>query len=216
MQQEYYYEMLKYKPILFKKLMDKFLFLHKNHPQSQIDFEGKNFDFLKKNTEIVNYLKADSFEFSWDYTTDEQIFTLLSKEELINLAYLFGTCMHAKEISLILKKEELFALKNLIGDDLYKYALEKGQYKAQNLAHNFALFDQDLNIIERIKLHGQEALYILSANWPEEEKQKLPKLSELESEALSKLNDMQKRSLISSLKKILIKDITSEWQQCLD
>ncbi len=216
MQQEYFYEMLKYKPILFKKLMDKYTSMYENQPQLKIDYDGKDFDFLNKNTEILNYLKLDKFDFAWDYSSDEQVFTLLSQDELVNLAYLFGTCMHAREIALILMKEELFALKSLIGEDLYKYALEKGQFKAQNLAHDFALFDQDLNIIERIKLHGQEALLLLSMNWTEEEKQKIPKLSELQSKDIARLTDKQKRNLISALKKILIKDITSEWQQCLD
>ncbi len=216
MRQEYFYEMLKYKPLLFKKLVAKFNHAHKDTANIEVKFENNSFDFLSQNFDILDYLNLNTFDFSWDYSTNEKIFTLLSKKELTMLAYYFGTCMHANEISLIITKEELHFLKQEISEKLYVYALEKGQYRAQNLAKIVSSFSQDLSILDKIKLHGQEALTLLAENWTEEEKAKLPKLSQAKCPEIQNLNDRQKSNLINTLKKILIKDITSEWQQCLD
>ncbi len=229
MHQDFFYEMLKYKPLLYKKILKEFSQESKKYEEdffeNSSDFlfsknaEKQNLVFLLENPKIKQYLSKAKNDFSWDYTHEEKRLTLLSKKELEKLALYFGTSIHAQEIAHTVHKEKLLPLKNDLGDELYVYALERGQYMLLQLADILSKFDKDLALVERVKLHGQVALKIITSSWSDKEKEKLPLLIQKESQMEKdgfKFSENELHAIYFALKKILIKEITSEWQQCLD
>ncbi len=213
MQKEFFYDLIKYKPLLYKKIVNEYSKKEARQSSNEIT-EG--FDFLRENSQIKHFLNPEPIDFTWDYISEEQRLALLDEKELEKLAYYFGLSLHGRHVAKIILKDEVLSLKKELGEELYAFAVEKGQYTLLQLAELFSSFDTKLSLYERICLHGQEALKSVSHSWSEEQKQKLPKISTHVSQDMSKLSQKQLDTIFFALKKILIKEITSEWQQCLD
>ncbi len=228
MQQDFFYEIIKYKPLLFSKLLQAFNQAYTQSLQSfqcqglpqdctfllnHIDIKKYLFKNSQNNESISSEKNSDIIDFSWNYAKNEKRLALLKKEELEKLSLLMGICLHAKEIAHIVTRDELLALKQEIGQENYVFALERGQYRLHKLAEVFAPFDAHLPLTERIKIHGQACLLTVASHWSSREKEKLPAL---ETQSAHSLSPKQQEAVFFALKKILITEITSEWQQCLD
>lgn len=213
MDKNFFYEIIKYKPLLFKKMISEFYTVYN---KAQMDDKYKGVDFLFKNSQIKNFLHSRHTDFSWDYTQEEKRLSLLTKNELEELAFTLGLCVHSKEIVHTVLKEEVLSLKSELGEEFYLFTLERGQFRLNQLATLFKDADTHLPLIERVKLHGQICIQEIAVFWSDEEKEKLPNLTNAQSNVITNISEKQKQMILFAVKKILINDITSEWKQCLD
>ncbi len=217
MQKDFFYEIIKYKPLLFKKIITNYQEQKLIEPLNKT-FEG--YEFLLKNPRIKEKLLSEqssfSLDYNWDFTSENKRLALLSKEELSKLALVFGLCLHAKEIAQTLSKDTIQAIKNELSIEMYTFALERGQYRIPYLSEIFSQKNLQFSLLERIKLHGQLCVSFLADSWSEEEKEKLPSLITLQNTDQTHFSSQEIERILSALKKILTTEITKEWLQCLD
>ncbi len=154
----------------------------------------------------------------WDYAEESRRLALLDAETLAALSLVAGVALHAPEIARVLRREELLNLRAGIGEDLYRYALCRGQYQLGTVRRLFAQLDLSFPLAERCALHGSMATRLVAARWPEELAKRvflaLPPLPE--GREVPAFSEAEVREVWIALKKLLLKEVAPSWAPCFD
>ncbi|MBR5998026.1 MAG: sulfate adenylyltransferase, partial [Deltaproteobacteria bacterium] len=65
----------------------------------------------------------------WDFTEESRRLALLDAANLKKLQKLFSVAVHAEEIAKIIVQAEVLAIRDSLGEDIYDYAMYRGQYQ---------------------------------------------------------------------------------------
>lgn len=154
----------------------------------------------------------------WDYAEESRRLALLEMDTLGALCLVAGVALHAPEIARVLRREEVRALRRDIGEDLYHYALCRGQYQIGGVRRLFTELHPALPLAERCALHGSMAPRLVASRWPVELGErffsKLPPLPE--GVELPALEEKEIREVWFALKKLLLKEVAPSWASCFD
>ena len=102
----------------------------------------------------------------WDFTDESRRLAFLSAEELERLGKVFGVCVHAAELARIITREPVLALREALGEPLYRYGIQRGQYQLGSVRQFFLSRDVREPLLERMQRHGRLAIAICRAPWP--------------------------------------------------
>jgi len=165
-------------------------------------------------------LGVRQFSSFWDFGEESRRLALLGEAELTALARVTGVALHAPDIARVLRREDQTALREALGENLYRYALYRGQYQLGSVRRLFAERDHHLPLAERCVLHGRLALRLVAASWPQELEQ--PFCARIEGLFLEPLSGEcvltagETREIWLALKKLLIKEVEPSWAPCFD
>ena len=149
-----------------------------------------------------------------DFSEERRRLALLDKETLSSLALTYGACIYAQEISRLIKRDEVAALRGLLGAH-YEYALSRGRFQMRQAGDYFASFMPRAPLPERVAEAGFAALRLCLADWPEALfRLAAPRLPG----ALRLPADNESAPLLpvfwADLKKLLITQVNPRWQSC--
>lgn len=155
----------------------------------------------------------------WDFADETKRLALMDSPALQKLALLLGTAAHAGEISRIIDRQTVLALRADLGLSLYFYAIKRGNFQLPFLKTFFAGKDTELSLTEKVHKHGIQTLACCTLSWQKELKarfcqnheQSLPDLPRYIGEQ-QELPPEQARLLWFSVKKILIQEVDGTWQ----
>ncbi|MBQ7607720.1 MAG: SctK family type III secretion system sorting platform protein [Desulfovibrionaceae bacterium] len=111
---------------------------------------------------------ASTSSFYWDFSEESTRIALLSDSLLHALSRVAGVTLNAKALASCIVRDEQRALRATIGDDLYQYAIQRGQYLVGEAEGIMDRYDQKEPLATRIERHGLRALWFLSRPWPAE------------------------------------------------
>ncbi len=161
---------------------------------------------------------VDGKEPFWDFAEESRRLALLDGQSVRNLACIAGVALHAPEAAHTVLRDERIALRQSLGEDLYRYALYRGQYQLGNVRRFFRGMDADLPLAARCARHGGTALRLVAGLWPGALVQRfLPLLPPSAGERpLPDLEENEIREIWSALKKLLLKEVVPAWAPCFD
>lgn len=155
----------------------------------------------------------------WDFADETKRLALMNSTDLQMLALLTGTSVHAEEISRTIEKNAVLALRSDLGTQLYSYALKRGTFQTKFLKTFFAHKDNTLSLLQKIRKHGEQAIAYCTYTWQDElteifcktHEQTMPDLLHYIEEKAD-IPPEQSRMLWFSVKKLLIQELDSTWQ----
>ena len=65
----------------------------------------------------------------WDFADESRRLAFVGAEEAERLGLTFGVCVHAPELARIIAREQVLALREELGESLYRYGIQRGQYQ---------------------------------------------------------------------------------------
>ena len=137
----------------------------------------------------------------------------LSAEELERLGKVFGVCVHAAELARIITREPVLALREALGEPLYRYGIQRGQYQLGSVRQFFLSRDVREPLLERMQRHGRLAIAICRAPWPTALKERAAENLE---DAPPSVSPAVQRAVWFGLKKLLLKEVAPQWAPCFD
>ena len=166
----------------------------------------------------------------WDFSDESCRLALLSETEVRNLGLTFSAAVFAEEMALVLDREQVVALRTLLGEDIFNYAIRRGRYQIGSLRPFLIEAMPEAGLLQRIQLLAAAVLYSISRNWPEELRNiwagKLSKAGMLAASSkneaeqaggiLPPLRAEQRRILWFTLKKLLLREAAPQWAPCFD
>ena len=165
----------------------------------------------------------------WDFSEESCRLVLLSETEVRNLALTLSAAVFAEEMALVLDRAQVVELRNLLGDEIFNYAIRRGRYQRGSLRPFLIEAMPPASLPQKIQLLAAAVMHGISRNWPEElRKVWAEKLSKagmanvpLGSEASSSdilpiLRAEQRRILWFTLKKLLLREAAPQWAPCFD
>jgi len=149
-----------------------------------------------------------------DFREERRRLALPGKQTLSDLALAYGACIYAQEVARLIKREEVAAMRALLGAQ-YEYALAGGRFQMRQAADRFSSFMPGAPLPQRMAEAGFTALRVCIADWPEELfRLAAPRLPA----ALRRRTDngaVPLRSLFwADLKKLLLTRVEPRWQTC--
>ena len=149
-----------------------------------------------------------------DFGEERRRLAFLDKETLGRLALAYGACIYAQEAARLIKRDEVAALRGLLGEN-YDYALSRGRYQMRQAGGHFASFLPGAPLPERMAEAGFTALRLCLADWPEELfRLAAPRLPA----ALRRPAETKFAPLLpvfwADLKKLLTTQVDPRWQTC--
>jgi hypothetical protein len=101
-----------------------------------------------------------------DFSEERRRLALLDKETLSSLALIYGACICAHELARHVRREEVLALRGLLGEQ-YDYALSRGRFQMRQASEWFAgLPVTKASLQARMTEAGFIALRRCMADWP--------------------------------------------------
>ena len=85
-------------------------------------------ELSRRGSPVLAWPVAPPEEGFWDFTDESRRLAFLSAEELERLGKVFGVCVHAAELARIITREPVLALREALGEPLYRYGIQRGQY----------------------------------------------------------------------------------------
>ena len=149
----------------------------------------------------------------WDFTDESRRLAFLSAEELERLGKVFGVCVHAAELARIITLEPVLALREALGEPLYRYGIQRGQYQLGSVRQFFLSRDVREPLLERMQRHGRLAIAICRAPWPTALKERAAENLE---DAPPSVSPAVQRAVWFGLKKLLLKEVAPQWAPCFD
>ena len=137
----------------------------------------------------------------------------LSAEELERLGKVFGVCVHAAELARIITREPVLALREALGEPLYRYGIQRGQYQLGSVRQFFLSRDVREPLLERMQRHGRLAIAICRVPWPAALKERAAENIE---DAPPSVSPAVQRAVWFGLKKLLLKEVAPQWAPCFD
>ncbi len=161
----------------------------------------------------------------WDFS-DETFRLLLIEDSTLERASLgFSAAVYAEELALVIDRAQVLALRRLLGEDIFTYALRRGRYQIGSLRPFLTGQIAGGTLAERISLLASSILICLADGWPEQLQRlwtaKL-RASGMLSEAagsgtaLPPLSREQRRALWFTFKKLLLREAAPQWAPCFD
>ena len=151
----------------------------------------------------------------WDFAEESRRLALLDEGAVLGLTRIAGVALHAPEVAQVVQRDAQIALRQSLGEDLYRYALYRGQYQSGGVRRFFQQMHTGLPLAERCALHGSMALRLVAGLWPVALVQcflsLLPPLPE--EHPLPTLAEGEIRELWFVLKKLLLKEVAPAWAQ---
>ena len=84
-------------------------------------------ELSRRGSPVLAWPVAPPEEGFWDFTDESRRLAFLSAEELERLGKVFGVCVHAAELARIITREPVLALREALGEPLYRYGIQRGQ-----------------------------------------------------------------------------------------
>ena len=153
-------------------------------------------ELSRRGSPVLAWPVAPPEEGFWDFTDESRRLAFLSAEELERLGKVFGVCVHAAELARIITREPVLALREALGEPLYRYGIQRGQYQ-----------------LERMQRHGRLAIAICRAPWPAALKERAAENIE---DAPPSVSPAVQRAVWFGLKKLLLKEVAPQWAPCFD
>ncbi len=171
----------------------------------------------------------------WDFAEESRRLALLDAKDLHRLCRVTGTALHAPAIAAVLRRDEVLALRDELGPDMYRYALYRGRYELGGVRRFFAGAQEPFlgrqaagdqpakgrSLGRLCAWHGVLALRLVAAGWPGALAGRfaaaLPVLPDLPEEAaLPVLETSERDELWRAVKKLLLKEVAPSWAPCFD
>ena len=109
-------------------------------------------------------------------------------------------------------------MRHALGEELYRYALHRGQYQLGGVRRLFARLHPSLPLAERCALHGSMALRLVASGWPAELARRF--FSKLPDAPLTQdvpeFGEAEIRDVWIARKKLLLKEVAPAWTPCFD
>jgi len=217
MLQGFFSETIRRRPALLQAVLAFNGLLDTGSPPEAMHVPGVDANALWASFAARRLLKTGQKTGFWDFSDETRRLALLPFSVLDTLGTTFGVAVHAKELALTIDGGRSAALRRELGPDLYAYALERGQYQLGACASVFHGRDAALDLPLRSRLHGWQALKILSAVWPAELRASIAfPVFKGQASPPPKLTDRGKTALWFGMKKILLKEVAPEWAPCFN
>ncbi|MDL2279753.1 hypothetical protein LJC15_03695 [Desulfovibrio sp. OttesenSCG-928-G11] len=160
---------------------------------------------------------ANEESFFFDFRDERRRLALLAPSELLELMTLFGGCVHAPQIALAVRRQEVLELRETLGRH-YDYVLLRGRFQLARARRCFEDRYRHRPLPERIRLTGRDALRVCMADWPEALRQlagsRLPENPPPGWPEGFPSEDGNAELVWSGLKKLLLKEVAPTWRNC--
>jgi len=153
----------------------------------------------------------------WGFEDELRRLALLEAPVLRALLLHFGAAVNARELSMVVRREEQKALRDALGGGLVDFALGRGAFMLGETRQYFLPVHADKPLDERVFLHGLKALGVCVGRWPETLLLRAERrFGSLVREApLPAERDHKVERLVwFGLKKLLIKEVAPQWAPC--
>ncbi len=150
----------------------------------------------------------------WDFAEESRRLAFLDADTLARLGMVFGVCIHAVEMARIITREQVLALREGLGEPLYRYGIQRGRYQLGSVRQLFLTRDVREPLLERVRRHGLLALALCRAEWP-------PFLMSRTADVFPEPAEeapspVVRRAVWGGLKKVLLKEVAPQWAPCFD
>lgn len=168
----------------------------------------------------------------WDFAEESRRLALLPAPAVDRLALTFGAALHGNAFAVLVRRDDVLALRTALGEDLYAYGLHRGRYQLGGVRRHFSpLRDAERTgegIARRIRTDGLTALGVCIARWPDVLRRRLvwpDSMSGIISAGVisgtSPRWDEARRQaawpdIWFSLRKLLLKEVAPQWAPCFD
>lgn len=158
----------------------------------------------------------------WDF--DDEVFRLvfLDANTIKRLALVFGVAAIAPELCHLLRRDEVCAARERLGDALYAYALHRARFQvnADVIPAGLAV-PEDSPVDMRAYAVGVGSLLTLTSRWPELLRSRflLPDAAQTPPSLPVSTDDPgadHQNRLWSAVKKVLLKEVAPSWAPCFD
>lgn len=178
-----------------------------------LDVASLDADLSRRGSALLAWPVAPPEEGFWDFTDESRRLAFLSEEELTHLGNVFGVCVHASELARIIAREHVLPLREALGEPLYRYGVQRGQYQLGSVRQFFLSRDVREPLLERMHRHGRLALALCRSPWPAALKERFAGSFEETPVAAS---PAVQRAVWFGLKKLLLKEVAPQWAPCFD
>lgn len=180
----------------------------------------------------------------WDFAEESRRLALLPVPAVDRLALTFGAALHGNAFAVLVRRDDVLALRTALGEDLYAYGLHRGRYQLGGVRRHFPpLRDAERTgegIARRIRTDGLTALGVCIARWPDALRRRLvwpDSMSgispgdtsgntpgDIAADIISGISprwDEARRQaawpdIWFSLRKLLLKEVAPQWAPCFD
>ncbi len=150
----------------------------------------------------------------WDFADESRRLAFLDADALARLGMVFGVCIHAVEMARIITREQVLALREGLGEPLYRYGIQRGQYQLGGVRQLFLVRDMREPLLERVRRHGLLALALCRAEWPPA---LISRTADVFPEPVEEApSPAVRRAVWGGLKKVLLKEVAPQWAPCFD
>lgn len=176
----------------------------------------------------------------WDFAEESRRLALLPAPAVDRLALTFGAALHGNAFAILVRRDDVLALRAALGEDLYAYGLHRGRYQLGGVRRHFSpLRDAERTgegIARRIRADGLTALGVCIARWPDVLRRRLVWPDSMSGISSGNTPDDITADIISgtsprwdearrqaawpdiwfSLRKLLLKEVAPQWAPCFD
>lgn len=196
---------------------------------------------LLRSPRLRRWLNGDgaaAVEQFWDFAEESRRLALLDAAEVDRLAHVFGVALHAPDFARLVLRDDVLALRTELGEELYRYGLQRGRYQLGGVRRHFAPLREaertGAGMAERVRADGARALALCAGRWPEPLKARLawpahlapqgdearPVTEETDGMPPEGGEDPRRqdawRGVWFGLKKLLLKEVAPRWAPCFD
>ena len=159
-------------------------------------------------------LTRDGF---WNFEEESSRLALLEPDVLTSLLRHFGTAVNARSFAAVVRRDERDALRSAVGGELLEYALGRGSFHLGETRGYFLSRHADRPLVERVRLHGLDALAVCVGRWPDPLRvvagQRFPELFDAMPRSSDRDHKLE-RLVWFGLKKLLTKEVAPQWAPC--
>ena len=93
-------------------------------------------------------------QLSWDFMQEKTRIKLLNSQQLSALALILGATLHAKELSVVVLRDERKQCQQELGAEIFDFAIKRGQFYVGRIGKVFSTFEPSLSLPKRCQRHG--------------------------------------------------------------
>ena len=170
--------------------------------------------------------------FFWDFEEPSTRLALLSPEAISRLGRLAASALLGEDFAKVLAKSSLQNLKAQLGEDVYRFAILRGRFMAGSLAETLHGWGTEYELPERAAFAAEAIFRTIRLGWPDA----LSRRTEAHFTASTFVNDAAQLPLAEAhplllpwgedgdarrrvwffMKKIIVRELDSEWMQYFD